>query len=88
MQFLGDNLKKFRLEARLSHEALAKKIRKKGKPVSPRTIINWETGGKPDADSLAQMSQLFRKDLILFFVPISYQNALVSKTGRSKVVRV
>jgi len=76
MQFIGDNLRKFRTEAGLSRKALAQKIIKRnGKQVNARTILNWETGGKPDADSLAEMSEFFQKDLILFFKPVSYQNA-------------
>jgi len=78
MKFIGDNIRKFRAEQSLSREDLAKQIRKNGKPIASRTIMNWEAGiNKPDADSLAQMSELFQKDLILFFKPISYQNALV-----------
>lgn len=78
MKFIGDNIRKFRAERSLSREDLAKKIRKNGKPVASRTILNWEAGvNKPDADSLAQMSELFQKDLILFFEPVTYQNALV-----------
>ena len=83
MKFLGDNLRKFREEAGLSREALAKKIKKNGKKIVPRTILNWEMGlRKPDADSLVQMHELFQKDLILFFKPVSYQNALISKQER------
>lgn len=82
MKFLGDNLRKFRTEANLSREELAKKIKKEnGKPITARTIINWETGGKPDADSLYQMHRLFQKDLILFFTPITYQNVKVGRAN-------
>lgn len=67
MQFIGDNIRKFRTELNLTREDLAKKIKKNGSPIVPRTILNWETGeSKPDADSLAQMAQIFQKDLILF----------------------
>jgi len=78
MKFIGDNIRKFRAERSISREDLAKQIRKNGKPIASRTILNWEAGvNKPDADSLAQMSEFFQKDIILFFEPITYQNALV-----------
>lgn len=83
MKFIGDNIRKFRAERGLSREDLAKQIRKNGKPIASRTILNWEAGlNKPDADSLAQMSELFQKDLILFFEPVTYQNALVKGAKR------
>lgn len=85
MKFIGDNIRKFRAEQSLSRKDLARQIRKNGKPIATRTVMNWEAGvNKPDADSLAQMSELFQKDLILFFKPISYQNALVK--GAKKCV--
>jgi transcriptional regulator with XRE-family HTH domain len=87
VKFIGDNIRKFRSEINLTREDLAKKIKKNGNKIVSRTIINWETGeSKPDADSLAQMSEIFQKDLILFFIPIAYQSGLINTEGSSKPV--
>jgi transcriptional regulator with XRE-family HTH domain len=85
MQFIGDNIRKFRSELDMTREDLAKKIKKNGTPIVQRTIMNWETGeSKPDADSLAQMAQIFEKDLVLFFTPVTYKTGMVGVSGRSK----
>lgn len=76
MQFIGDNIRKFRSEINITREELANKIKKNGASISARTIVNWETGeSKPDADSLARMSEIFQKDLILFFAPVTYKTS-------------
>mgnify|MGYP003785404515 CR=1 FL=1 len=74
MKFIGDNLRKFRTEKNLTRDELAQKIKRNGKKITGRTVMNWENGiTKPDADSLVKMHQLFNKDLILFFVPVTYE---------------
>lgn len=89
MKFIGDNIRKFRSELNMTREDLARKIKKSnGGRIVPRTIMNWECGPqKPDADSLAQMSELFQKDLILFFIPVTYKNTMLGESGRSRAVR-
>ena len=88
MKFIGDNIRKFRSELNMTREDLARQIKKSnGVGIVPRTILNWECGPqKPDADSLAQMSELFQKDLILFFIPITYEKTMPGKTGRFKKI--
>jgi len=76
------------MEAGLSRQELANKIKKNGKKINARTIANWEKGPwKPDADSLAKMHEIFKKDLFLFFVPITYKNTMLGESGYSKTVR-
>ncbi|MBQ8952257.1 MAG: helix-turn-helix transcriptional regulator [Eubacterium sp.] len=52
---LGNQMKKYRGEMKLSQDALAEKIY-----VSRQTISNWETGKNyPDVNSLIRMSEVF-----------------------------
>ncbi len=86
MKFIGDNLRKFRVEAGFSRDDLAKKIIKDGgRSINPRTLENWEKdGSKPDADSLAQISMVLNKDLYFFFAPVTYQSDRVGKQTRKR----
>ena len=75
MQFIGDNLRKFRTEYDYSREKLASKLK-----VTSRTIQNWEEEVTvPTSDHLAKMTKIFKKDFYMFFEPVTY------KAGKSRV---
>lgn len=73
MGFINDNIKKFRLEADLSRDALAEKFKDYGSKISGKTIQNWEAGiFTPSGAEIAILAQIFEKPVAYFFESISY----------------
>ncbi len=55
MNTIGENIKKLRMQAKLTQEELANKLGK-----SKNVISNWERGdNKPDADTIEEICKIF-----------------------------
>lgn len=60
---VGDNIRKARINKKLSQKELADELSSKGFKVGNTTISNWESGfSKPDPDTISALCEILNTD--------------------------
>jgi transcriptional regulator with XRE-family HTH domain len=86
LSFNGDFIRKRREDFGWTRQVMSLKWYEKFKsPISLQTVINWESGQKPNADNLMRLSRLLNVTMAYFFQPSDEIKQTATRLDRSSI---